>query len=139
LLGLLVAGYLWWLHAADLDVPCGGSGDCNKIAASPFSRFPPGAGPPVAAYGALCYLALAGCAFARTLLTGAERDRRLLFLILILSLAGTLFSLWLTYLELFVIRAVCRWCIASQAIILGIFLVSAWEAFVAGRGAPGAR
>ena len=37
---------------------------------------------------------------------------------------GVVFTLYLTYLELFVIHAICRWCVASGAIILAIFGVA---------------
>jgi uncharacterized membrane protein len=37
---------------------------------------------------------------------------------------GVLFSAWLTYLELFVIHAICRYCVASAIIVLLMFVVS---------------
>jgi uncharacterized membrane protein len=37
---------------------------------------------------------------------------------------GVLFTAYLTYLELFVIHAICRWCVASGVVILLIFIVS---------------
>ena len=41
-----------------------------------------------------------------------------------LSGMGVLFSLYLTYLELFVIHAICRWCVGSAVIITAIFLLA---------------
>ena len=130
LLGVLVAGYLWWAHAANADIPCGASRGCDQVAASPYSRF---LGVPVAAYGMGLYLLLVGLTFARTLASDPARDRRLLALIVLLSAAGTLASLYLTYLELFVIRAICRWCVASQLLILGV-LGAALAEWLRGRG-----
>jgi uncharacterized membrane protein len=40
---------------------------------------------------------------------------------------GVLFSAWLTYLELFVIRAICQWCVVSAVIVVAIFVVSLWD------------
>jgi uncharacterized membrane protein len=40
------------------------------------------------------------------------------------SLIGVLYSAYLTYLELFVIYAMCRWCLTSAIIITAIFLLS---------------
>jgi uncharacterized membrane protein len=42
----------------------------------------------------------------------------------VLSGAGVAFAIYLTYLELFVIHAICRWCVGSAVIITGIFICS---------------
>ena len=123
-LGLLISGYLWSAHASGADIPCGGSGGCDKVASSPYSEFPLRSGIPVAAYGAIGYLLLAGLAFARTLGKSAARDRMLLGLIILGAAGGTLFSLYLTYLEFFVIRDICRWCMASQVLIILVFVAA---------------
>jgi uncharacterized membrane protein len=41
-----------------------------------------------------------------------------------MSGTGVLFSVWLTYLELFVIHAICMWCVISAIIVTSIFVVS---------------
>ena len=46
------------------------------------------------------------------------------FAIFGISLVGVLYSTYLTYLELFVIYAICRWCVSSALIITAIFVVS---------------
>lgn len=136
LLGFLVSGYLWFAHARHIDVPCVGgaaaSSDCARLDNSPYAQFPVGSGVPVALYGTLGYLLLAGLAFARTLGAGPDaprRDRRLLTLIVLAAGAGVLFSLRLTYFALFVVqpRATCPWCLTSLALISGTFAASAWE------------
>jgi len=45
----------------------------------------------------------------------------------LLSGFGVAFSGWLTYLELFVIHAICQWCVVSAVLVLAIFLVSLWD------------
>ena len=57
-----------------------------------------------------------------------EGSRRLSLLLLLLTTWGVLFSLWLTYLELFVIHAICRWCVASAiiALVLWVLALSDW-------------
>jgi uncharacterized membrane protein len=40
---------------------------------------------------------------------------------------GVLFSGWLTYLELFVIHAICRWCVVSAVIALVLFVLALWD------------
>jgi uncharacterized membrane protein len=48
-------------------------------------------------------------------------------LLLVLAGLGVGFTAYLTYLELFVIHAICRWCVGSAAIILSIFVVALLE------------
>lgn len=136
LLGMLVAAYLWYAHILNVDVPCGGSNDCETVANSRYARFPVGEGPPVAAYGTAGYLALAGLAFLRTLSPRPDRDRLLLGLMALGAAAGSLFSLYLTYVELFVLQAVCKWCLASQFLILGVAVTAAIEWLRGARTAP---
>lgn len=124
LVGVLVAGYLWALHNRPEDIVCGPSSGCGDVARSPYSRFPFGSGPPVAMYGTLGYLAIATLAFLRTLPSWAGRNRPLVGLLLLGSGFGTAASLGLTYLEIFKIHALCKWCIASQFIISAIFLLA---------------
>jgi uncharacterized membrane protein len=45
-------------------------------------------------------------------------------LLTVLAGIGVLFTVYLTYLELFVIHAICRWCVASGVIIVAIFILS---------------
>ncbi len=54
------------------------------------------------------------------------------------ALVGFGFSLYLTYLELFVIDAICQWCVASAILMALSLAVAATRAFVyAGRGLEG--
>ena len=46
--------------------------------------------------------------------------------------SGALFALYLTYLELFVIHAVCPWCVAVDSAVVALFLLTVVEL----RGAP---
>ncbi|MFQ5690494.1 MAG: vitamin K epoxide reductase family protein, partial [Gemmatimonadota bacterium] len=87
---------------------------------SPYARF---LGVPVAGWGTLWYAAV----FLIALLglrapPEAERwpDRRLL----LLSSSGLAFSAYLTFVELFLLHAICRWCVASALLTLFIFGLS---------------
>ena len=118
LVGLLVAGYLWQMHSHPSDIPCGGSGGCETVANSIYSRFPSAVGPPVAALGTLGYIGLIALSFARTLPALAKQNRALLLLVIAGAAGGSLFSLYLTWLEVYKIGAICKWCLASQTIII---------------------
>jgi len=50
------------------------------------------------------------------------------FSVPLLSLIGTLVSLYLTYVQLFVLKGICNWCISSAVLILAIFILtlSSW-------------
>ena len=128
-IGMAVAGFLWHLHATHGDIPCGVSRGCEIVAESAYAHFPDGTGPWVAAWGTFGYLGFAMIAFLRTMALPPARDRMLLGILALGAVAGTLFSLRLTYLELYVIHAVCKWCISSQIIIALIATIAVAEWF----------
>jgi uncharacterized membrane protein len=127
LLGILVAGLLWYWHANPIDIPCGGTHDCRDVAQSKYASFPVGSNLPVAMYGFFGYLGIIVLAFLRTLPNSLKQDHRLLGLIVLASTIGTVAALQLTYIELFVLHAICKWCVASQILILGIAVISSSE------------
>jgi len=47
----------------------------------------------------------------------------------LIALVGTLFSFYLTYLEVFVIHALCQWCLVSAAVMVGAVICTALEAW----------
>lgn len=101
--------------------------DCRDVAKSIYSRFPFGSGPPVAAWGTFGYLALGTLAFLRTTTEDLKRQRLYLALSLLCVTVGLSAALGLTYAELFIIHKICKWCMASQGIIAGIFLLNLIE------------
>ena len=125
LVGLLLSVYLT-LHQLGMigSLACGPGGGCERVQASRWAYI---AGIPVAAVGVAGYLAIVVVA-----LWGVQRpdDRAPVRWLVVLAAGGVLFSLYLTYLEAFVIHAWCRWCLTSAAIIVMIFAISVWE----GRG-----
>ena len=92
----------------------------RPFSSSPWSRF---AGVEVALIGVLGYAGLLGLSLA-ALQPGLAGRRWPATLLAILAGIGVLFTVYLTYLELFVIHAICRWCVASGVIILAIFVVA---------------
>ena len=120
LVGLYVALYLW-LHALGFGGPikCG-TGGCDTVQASSYAVL---FGVPVAFYGVVGYVAILVIALV-ALRPAALPDRRWTLLLVVLSSGGVLFTAYLTYLELFVIHAICRWCVGSAIIITVIWIVS---------------
>ena len=104
ILGLLISGYLTYEHFTDsATLACSGNGvvNCLKVTTSRWSDI---AGVPVAVAGLAFFLAMAlVCAPARfTAQLGSLR--------LIGVLIGTATVLWLIYVEIFKVDAICLWC-----------------------------
>jgi uncharacterized membrane protein len=68
------------------------------------------------------YLVLLGLALAALKASGLTR-RRLPTVSFVLALGGFAFSAYLTYIELFVIEAICNWCVASAILITLLAIV----------------
>lgn len=120
LLGFFVALYLYLYKIGLIGTLACGTGGCETVQMSPWSRF---LGVEVSLYGVLGYAVLLALALVALQAGGVRRhwsDR----LILLGSGAGVLFTAYLTALELFVIHAICRWCVGSAVIITAIFVVS---------------
>ena len=114
-LGLADALYLTVEHVTGQSVKCTIISGCSEVLSSPYAVV---AGFPLAAIGAAAYfsvfslatLAAFGYRMAGTLLT---------------PLVGVMFlvSLWLIYLQAFVIRQFCQYCLFSAAITTGLLVV----------------
>jgi uncharacterized membrane protein len=120
LVGLFVALYLW-LHALGFGGPikCG-TGGCDTVQTSPWAVL---LGLPVAFYGVLGYFAILVVSLV-ALRPAALLERKWNVILVGLATVGVLFTAYLTYLELFVIHAICRWCLGSAVIITAIWIVS---------------
>ena len=106
LAGIAVAGYLTWAHFADSPVVCVAGGGCETVQESDYAEV---AGVPVALLGLIAYVVvLALVAWdSPTARLGAA----------MLALVGLLFGMYLLALQLFVIDAICVWCLANDVLI----------------------
>ena len=109
-----MAGYLSVTRALGEPAVCGPSLGCETVATSEYSAI---LGIPVAFLGlaySLLVVALAAAWWLRA-------DRRVLLAAYGSLLLATLFAAWLPYLELFVIEAICPWCVAyAITVVLGL-------------------
>jgi uncharacterized membrane protein len=120
LAGLFISAYLYLYKIGRIGSLACGSGDCETVQLSQWSRF---GGVDVALIGVAGYVGLLVLSLAA--LQPALADRRWpATLLAVLAGIGTLFTIYLSYLELFVIHAVCRWCVASAVIIVAILLAA---------------
>ncbi len=118
-IGLGISGYLTYIYTSGGIAVCGESGGCATVQNSPYAWI---VGIPIPTLGAVAYLLL----IVLGILAMRESERRETYLLALfgVALVGLLFSGYLTYLELFVIAAICRWCVASAVVQLIIFLLS---------------
>lgn len=115
--GLGISFYLTNSYLFGGIIACGQSGGCETVRSSPYAWL---LGVPLPIWGAVAYAGLTGLAvWGLAMRRLGEWGRLALFA---LGLAGLLFSGYLTYLELFVIHAICRWCVGSAVIMLLLFL-----------------
>lgn len=117
LLALLVAGYLTWVKLAGATPACAILSGCETVENSRYSEF---LGVPVAAFGMLGAMGLLG----GSLLWWLRGDRRGLMAAYVMGLASLPVIVWLTYLELAVIHAVCLWCVTYAALVIGTWVVA---------------
>lgn len=114
LAGLGIAGYLTYVHYAGIDPVCaGGSSGCHVVQASDYAEL---AGVPVPLLGLIGYLLIGASLFVP-----GDRGRATA---MFLALAGAGFSIYLTYLELFVIDAICQWCVGSAIVMVLLAIVT---------------
>ncbi|MEA2422791.1 MAG: hypothetical protein QOF55_1890 [Thermoleophilaceae bacterium] len=107
LVGVGIATYLVYVHYAGIQPFCvSGGGGCEKVQTSDYAKL---AGIPVAVLGLAGYVAILASLLVRGdlgRLAGAA-----------IALSGFGFSLYLTYREIFTIKAICQWCVGSAVLM----------------------
>jgi uncharacterized membrane protein len=119
--GLAVAGYLTFIEATRAPVMCGPTGGCAEVQTSKYAIL--FGILPVGVLGLIGYLAiLAGWIVWQF---GPQATQKLGALsIWGMCIFGVLFSIYLTFLEPFVIGATCMWCISSAVLMILLLLIS---------------
>jgi len=119
LVGLGIAAYLAYVEITHVEAVCGPIGECNIVQTSSYALI---LGIPVAVLGVLHYLAIGALWMGQSYQGGRWGNQTALGL-LGLTIFGALFSIYLTCLELFVVRAVCTWCLGSAVTTTILMLV----------------
>jgi uncharacterized membrane protein len=121
LLGTLDAAYLLLGKLGVIGgLECSISRGCDMVNASVYSEL---LGIPVAGIGLIGYAALFAIAIAG-LQPGRLPERWPDKLLALLSGIAVVFTLYLTYAEIFILGAICQWCVVSQVIVLAIFVLA---------------
>ena len=121
LVGLGVALYLTYVEMTATPAICGPVGDCNAVQSSSYARL--FGILPIGLMGLMGYIAIIAAWLWRRYRkdTLAELAAPAVFG---MTVFGTLFSVYLTYLEIYIIKAVCIWCLSSAVIMTLLMLAS---------------
>lgn len=115
-LGVAIASYLTIVHYRSDLLVCR-AGDCASVQKSSYADI---AGIPIALLGLAMYLAVLALGFVRWRRPAARELATMTAFSLILS--GALYAGYLTYVELWVIDAICQWCVISAALTVGLLV-----------------
>lgn len=112
LVGIAIACYLTYSRYADVGLACA-TGGCETVQGSRYSAV---AGIPVAVLGLLGYAGILATTVRDTVFARAAAFA--------LATIGFAFGLYLLYVQLFVLDAICHWCLASDAVMTALFVVT---------------
>ncbi len=113
LVGIGIAAYLTYVHYRGLSPICAIDHGCEKVQSSRYAKV---GGVPVPLIGLIGYVAI----FASLLVRGEAARLATAGM----ALGGFAFSLYLTGLELFEIRAICQWCVGSAIVMTAIAVLA---------------
>jgi uncharacterized membrane protein len=118
-LGVLDATYLLVYKLTNNNAMCLGNGGCHDVNFSPYAEI---GGIPVSLIGMVAFLVIVGILILEPRLKIVKENGSLA--IFGISLAGVAFTAYLTWLEIYVIHAICPFCVASAIIIAMIFILA---------------
>ena len=119
IIGLLVSVYMTIYKITSNDSMCIGSKDCSVVNASRYSEI---SGIPVAVFGVGGYAAILAVLLLERKPGFLKRNGTMI--LFGLSLTGFLFTVYLIFVEVALIKAFCPFCIASQTVMTIIFILS---------------
>ena len=121
-LGLIVAGYLAYVETQQVTAVCGPVGDCNAVQQSEFALL--FGFLPIAVLGVIGYVGI-GAAWAVARFASGRWVHLAKLALVGMAWFGIAFSIYLTFLEPFVIGATCAWCLTSAVVMTLLFWVIA--------------
>ena len=119
IIGLLVSIYMTFYKVTNNETMCIGSSGCSEVNASRYSEVN---GIPVAVLGVAGYTAILALLFLEQRPGLFQQNGSMMFFGV--SLLGFLFTLYLIYIEVALIKAYCPFCLTSQAVMIVIFIIS---------------
>lgn len=125
LLGIVLTLFLWSIHFkgtqnVDPFIPCTPNGGCEEVLTSKYSKM---FGVPVAIFGLFYYLYILLISFQREFIKHTLLNNLLTTGII----WGFIYTIYLRYLDIFVIRSICIWCLISAGLIVLLGIVRLYE------------
>lgn len=117
--GAVDSAYLAFLKFTGAVAACSDIGDCEAVNNSKYAEI---GGIPLALLGLLGYLAILAFLVLETRFP-SWRDGLHLG-VFGFTLAGTIYSVYLTYIEIFILQAICPYCVVSAVVMLILFVIS---------------
>ncbi len=127
--GMGVSLYLASVETGGVEAVCGPVGDCNAVQQSEYASI---FGIPIGILGVIAYAGLL-IGWVVTRVSKSRVADGAAVLVAATAFGGTLFSIYLTFLEPFVIGATCLWCLTSALCIVGLLWLTAGPGWVAFR------
>jgi uncharacterized membrane protein len=122
LIGMIVAGYLAYVETRHVEAVCGPVGDCNTVQQSEYARL--FGILPIGVLGLIGYAAMLAAWLVARYAGDQVADLTILSMF-VMTVLGTFFSIYLTFLEPFVIGASCAWCLTSAILMTLLMLLTA--------------
>ena len=119
LIGIVDSIYLAWIKMTNQEAACAGIGDCDAVNSSRYAEI---GGIPIALLGAFAYLII-----LFLLVLGRQNNiigENAVLLVLGISFIGVLYSAYLTYLEIFILKAICPFCVISAIVLILLFALT---------------
>lgn len=126
-LGFSIAYSLMYRKKRNLHISCPLRADCHAVVHSSFSRF---CGIPVELLGVF-YYGIMMVVYASQLLGVAHFSFAFAFVFFLLSMTAFFFSLYLTYIQIFLLKQWCTWCLLSALLCALMFIIGLSIAYVA--------
>jgi uncharacterized membrane protein len=121
-LGLIISGYLSYVKLTEVPMVCVQGSDifnCEVVQNSAYSRI---AGIPIAWFGFAVYVALFILLSLQNRIPFLKENG--ILVVFGITLFAWLYSMYLVYLQFFVLQALCPWCLAHEAVMTVLFIVS---------------
>lgn len=127
LIGLVISGYLSYVKLLNVPIICSEDQtfSCSVVQASKWSRL---GNIPIAYLGFGLYALIGGLLLLENRIPFLEDNGRLI--VFVLGLIGWLFSMWLVYIQAFIILAFCQWCLAHEftfTLLFGVIVYRVWQ------------
>lgn len=124
IIGILASGYLSYTRVFHQPIICSTGEGCDRVNSSEYAYF---LGIPVAFIGFAGYIVLLVGSLVRWLSTNRIVQDRLDWILFLGGLIGFVFSMYLTAMELFVINAICTWCVINAVTITLLFCLYSYR------------